>query len=80
MQLSQGDSGGPANCYHNGKWYVVGVASWVQHCHESPTVYARTSYFIDWIEKHMAWYDDRITCGTKPEQQDFNPEIDDSVL
>ena len=77
FHVIQGDSGSPANCYHEGNWVVVGIASWVRGCHNAPTVYARTSYYLDWIHDKMAWYDDRMKCGTKPEQKEWLgvPEI-----
>jgi len=48
-----GDSGGPLNCMRNGQYEVAGVTSWgVVGCRTSfPSVYARTSYFIDWIRE-----------------------------
>jgi secreted trypsin-like serine protease len=49
-----GDSGGPCNCPYSGGYYVVGVTSWGVssggNCLQSyPSVYTRTSYYLDWI-------------------------------
>ena len=46
-----GDSGGPLNCRSGSSWKVAGVTSWgYRGCLTSyPSVYARTSYFKDWI-------------------------------
>ena len=84
--ILQGDSGGPTTCYHNGRWTVVGVASWVLHCHTSPTIYTGTPYFLDWINTSIELYEERSKCGTKPEQREWtgpDPVIntdDDSVI
>lgn len=47
----QGDSGGPM--VNNGTLY--GIISWGHGCGrpKSPGVYARVSYFIDWIHQHI---------------------------
>jgi len=47
-----GDSGGPLNCKVAGGWEVAGVTSWgIRGCSTSyPSVYARLSYFKDWIK------------------------------
>jgi secreted trypsin-like serine protease len=52
-----GDSGGPLNCRLNGEMVVAGVTSWgIQGggvCLQTyPSVYSRTSYFLDWINSH----------------------------
>jgi secreted trypsin-like serine protease len=50
-----GDSGGPMNCPYSGGYYVTGVTSWVVSSGtgaclpEYPSVYTRTSYYLDWI-------------------------------
>jgi secreted trypsin-like serine protease len=50
-----GDSGGPMNCPYGGGYYVSGITSWVVSsgtgaCLPSyPSVYTRTSYYLDWI-------------------------------
>ncbi|XP_070507822.1 transmembrane protease serine 9-like [Chironomus tepperi] len=51
----QGDSGGPLTENVGGAGaMVVGVVSWGYFCaREYPTVYARTSYYLDWIRNHM---------------------------
>lgn len=64
----QGDSGGPTNCLHMGKWTVAGVASWVRGCHNAPTVYTSTAWYLDWVQDQIDWYEDRMACGTKPPQ------------
>merc|ERR1712038_2178209 len=49
----QGDSGGPLSCLINGKWKLAGTTSWGRaDCTTSyPSVYARTSYFRDWVRQ-----------------------------
>ncbi|KAF5293459.1 hypothetical protein FQA39_LY02944 [Lamprigera yunnana] len=50
-----GDSGGPLFAYDVGKPYHVGIISFVHTTGCSvgrPSGYARTSYFIPWIESH----------------------------
>lgn len=49
------DSGGPLTENVGGAGaMVVGVVSWGYFCaREYPTVYARTSYYLDWIRNHM---------------------------
>ena len=79
MYFTQGDSGGPATCYHDGQWTVVGVASWVRACDNAPTAYTRTSFYLDWIEDEIAWYEDRMTCGTKPPQQEWVPPVSETL-
>ena len=47
-----GDSGGPLQYkLADGKWYQLGIASWVVRCGSStfPTVWARVPYFLDFI-------------------------------
>lgn len=47
-----GDSGGPYQCeLENGRWYVMGLASFGSGCakHNYPDVYTRVPYFVDWI-------------------------------
>ncbi|NXM45003.1 CELA1 elastase, partial [Gymnorhina tibicen] len=48
-----GDSGGPLNCYRNGRWEIHGIASFaiVPFCntYHKPTVYTRVSAYVDWI-------------------------------
>ena len=48
---------------------VAGLVSWGPDCHNAPTVHARTSYFAEWFEETIALYDERMTCGKKPEQR-----------
>merc|ERR1712121_83842 len=46
-----GDSGGPLACKVDGQWKLVGATSWgLYGCPTTaPSVYARVSYFRDWI-------------------------------
>uniref|UniRef100_A0A8C3E8X7 pancreatic elastase n=1 Tax=Corvus moneduloides TaxID=1196302 RepID=A0A8C3E8X7_CORMO len=48
-----GDSGGPLNCYRDGRWEIHGIASFglVPYCntYHKPTVYTRVSAYLDWI-------------------------------
>ena len=56
-----GDSGGPLNCKAGSSWKVAGVTSWgIRGCLTSyPSVYARTSYFKDWIRSQVR---DEVLC------------------
>ena len=56
-----GDSGGPLNCRSGYSWQVAGVTSWgIRGCLTSyPSVYARTSYFKDWILSQVR---DEVLC------------------
>merc|ERR1711964_71762 len=49
-----GDSGGPLVCSSGGRYYLVGTTSWgIPTCSPyNPTVYARVSYFRDWINQN----------------------------
>lgn len=53
--LFQGDSGGPLVCEFNHTWLQVGVVSWGRGCTYPmfPAVYARVSYFSEWIHYHV---------------------------
>ncbi|TMS16413.1 transmembrane protease serine 12 isoform X2 [Larimichthys crocea] len=50
----QGDSGGPLQCYseEEERFYLVGVTSFGSECGrpQSPGVYARASWFADWLQ------------------------------
>ncbi|XP_075748996.1 trypsin-1-like [Rhipicephalus microplus] len=57
-----GDSGGPLSCQlSDGRWYVLGVASFGSGCARStyPDVYTRVHYFAGWIR-------DTITAYSRP--------------
>merc|ERR1712178_622537 len=49
-----GDSGGPLACKKNGRWTLVGAASYVYgNCStRMPTVYTGVPYFRGWIKEH----------------------------
>ncbi|EGW06475.1 serine protease 40 [Cricetulus griseus] len=53
--ICSGDSGGPFVCLLEGSWYVVGLTSWSSSCETpitTPSVFARVSYFDNWIKEH----------------------------
>ena len=52
MCVLQGDSGGPLQC-NVGQWEVAGLTSWGDSMCDTrkPSVYARTSYFRNWIRQ-----------------------------
>ncbi|XP_058971899.2 chymotrypsinogen B-like [Pocillopora verrucosa] len=51
-----GDSGGPLVCEENGRWVLRGVASWTgDKCKtDNYSMYARVSYYINWINQQIA--------------------------
>ncbi|KYN36368.1 Trypsin-1 [Trachymyrmex septentrionalis] len=51
-----GDSGGPLASFKEGKWEIDGVVSWgMVPCGSPgmPSVFAKVSHFVDWIEKKI---------------------------
>ncbi|CAF0745403.1 unnamed protein product [Didymodactylos carnosus] len=46
----QGDSGGGLFYNENGIWYVAGIVSYALGCGNFPTVFTRTSAYLDWIQ------------------------------
>ncbi|KAH6930220.1 hypothetical protein HPB50_011804 [Hyalomma asiaticum] len=56
---TQGDSGGPLSCQlSDGRWYVLGVASFGSGCARAhyPDVYTRVHHFTGWIRDTIAAY------------------------
>ena len=51
----QGDSGGALLYSKNGRWYAGGVVSYATGCGRQafPTVFTKTSAYIDWIRAMM---------------------------
>lgn len=71
----QGDSGGPLVCLLNGSWYLVGLTSWSAPCETpltSPSVFARVSYFDNWIKEHKKASPDPNPQGPGPNPQGPN--------
>jgi len=62
----QGDSGGPFICTCNGVEKHVGVVSFGAGCADAkyPGVYARTSYYLDWISKNSGLSKSQLTGGS----------------
>ncbi|CAL1528347.1 unnamed protein product [Lymnaea stagnalis] len=53
--MCHGDSGGPLSCLVRGKYFVIGVASFIyQGCNGTviPNIFTRVSHYVDWI-KHI---------------------------
>ena len=53
LDACEGDGGAPLVCEGaSGRWYVVGLVSWGEGCGTPgvPSVYARVSYFSDFID------------------------------
>ncbi|XP_020616819.1 elastase-1-like isoform X2 [Orbicella faveolata] len=53
----QGDSGGPFVCEENGRFVLRGAVSWGHprcEAENSYTVFARVSFYVDWINDKMA--------------------------
>jgi secreted trypsin-like serine protease len=52
----RGDSGGPIMMKHDGKYYVVGIVSFMERCGRSyfyPAFYTRVSHYMPWIKQVM---------------------------
>ncbi|KAK0042359.1 chymotrypsinogen A [Biomphalaria pfeifferi] len=57
--VCSGDSGGPLSCKIQGKYYLLGLASFVEKgCVRSftPDVYTRVSDYLDWIKETITKY------------------------
>ncbi|XP_034619744.1 chymotrypsin-like elastase family member 2A [Trachemys scripta elegans] len=55
--MYHGDSGGPLQCYRDGRWQIHGIVSYgiVPYCntYQKPTVFTRVSAYINWIYNTM---------------------------
>ena len=52
----QGDSGGPLVCQKGNNAVITGVVSWGSGCSSSsfkPGIFAKVTYFLDWIKANM---------------------------
>ena len=86
----QGDSGGPmvVRDVNDTEWLQVGIVSWGYGCAESgyPGVYARVSYFLDWICTNTGGAvcaNEQVFCNsnavygcTDPIAENYNPEAE----
>ena len=54
--VCKGDSGGPLQCYTNGKWYQIGITSWGIPCGNRgyPDVYTKVVQYHQWIQQTIA--------------------------
>ena len=51
-----GDSGGPLVCQNGNSAVITGVVSWGNKCSSSPEkpgIFAKVTYFLDWIKANM---------------------------
>lgn len=51
--ICSGDSGGPLQCYVDGRYYLAGIASFALYCGsvDYPNVYARVNTVLDWVKE-----------------------------
>jgi secreted trypsin-like serine protease len=56
LDTCQGDSGGPLMMFSDRQWILVGITSYGAGCAlaDHPGVYARVSYYKDWISCFLA--------------------------
>ncbi|XP_064470285.1 trypsin-2-like [Ornithodoros turicata] len=73
-----GDSGGPYQCeMENGRWYVMGLASFGSGCAKGnyPDVYTRVPYFVDWIRSTIQNHRSTNSRRRSPILQDTIPTM-----
>ncbi len=47
-----GDSGGPLQCFMDGKWILIGIVADGYGCNTLyPNIYIRVSHYLSWIQK-----------------------------
>uniref|UniRef100_H0XSF5 Peptidase S1 domain-containing protein n=1 Tax=Otolemur garnettii TaxID=30611 RepID=H0XSF5_OTOGA len=69
--ICRGDSGGPLVCWVNNTWFLMGLASWSMPCSPpiGPSVFARVSYFLNWIDEKKKEADEPEVAHIPPEEK-----------
>nr|XP_020144142.1 serine protease 40 isoform X3 [Microcebus murinus] len=69
--ICRGDSGGPLVCWLNSTWFLVGLSSWSLDCRIpiSPSVFAKLTYFANWIKENKVNTPEPENAPTPPEEK-----------